>query len=71
MKTSLQEQTMKYPEFVTICITILKEQNDWLDKQQNNKSEVIRFAIKKLMERQIRRVLCEEETDFDETNNSR
>lgn len=43
---------MKYPEFKTISMTITKEQNEWLSqqcqKQGVNKSELIRFAIKKL-----------------------
>jgi len=42
---------MKYPEFVTICITITKEQNDWLEKQPNNKSAVIRYTINEIMKK--------------------
>ena len=51
---------MKYPEFKTICITILKEQNDWLATQPNNKSEVIRFAIKELMQKEQHRPILVE-----------
>ena len=43
---------MKYPEFVSICVNILKEQYEWLSKRENSKSEVIRFALQKLIEKE-------------------
>lgn len=55
---------MKYPEFETICITILKEQNVWLVTQPHNKSEVIRFAINELMEKENNPPALLEKTDI-------
>ena len=53
---------MKYPEYVTICITVLKEQNDWLLTQSNNKSAVIRLALKELMEKESTIAIKEEKS---------
>ena len=42
---------MKYPKFVTICITVTSEQNEWLELQPNNKSAVIRYTINEVMKK--------------------
>jgi len=48
-KISITGNNMIHLEFVTISITVLKGQSNWLDKHQN-KSSVVRLALKELID---------------------